>query len=725
MRHRLLRTMVVWGMMALCLFGLPAAGQSVKNVLIIDIPRLTFSDITSDYPVLNRLLMESAAGVMVLPNVDLKTADKAYLELNSGNPLKTSPDATAFFQVDEKYKGMAAGHLYRTLTGTEPPAEGGVNLGFSKLVQLNLSNKANQSLGLVGKLLHQKGYRTVVAGNADTDRESFNRQGTALLMDERGTVDRAFIGWETVDEDLNFVFGLKTATSYLLDVWERFSSEAAVTHLILGDLERINKFSSYLPAPRLEYHRNQVLRHYEEFFKALLPRIDFNRTLLVVLSVAGPDYAKTGARLNPVIIKSEGFSGGKLYSNSTRRPGLATGYDVVATILRHVGISDKAGYFKGRPLRAVEGGWQEIASMQQDLAVNYDLRWPLLSVYGYGLIALAVAFTIGFLGFRKRDAFFKWLLRIYLFFLTFPVVFLAEALFRPTDWSTIVGFTVIAGAGLTALAYKAAKGDSGAALWCISALTVAGIIIDGLWNGYTQLYSFWGYSAVAGARFYGIGNEYMGFLLGAYIVMVTLGWERVPTRWRKAVWPAGMLLALLIAHPALGANIGGGVTALLGLGIANYLWLNRPVGIRQLTVLAVVFSLFISIIALSDLAMDGKVTHFGQFLKAFQEEGLPALMQLFSRKLSMNLQLMGYTPLSNVLIGILLLIPVLYKKPPRVVAGWFARHPQGSRGLLGLSLTALIALIANDSGIVSVATMFIFGAPLLMVLMLEKTSLRS
>jgi len=723
LHHRLLRAMVVWGMMMLCLFGTPATGQAFKNVLIIDIPRLTFSDITSEYPVLNRLVHESATGIMALPNVEVKTPDKTYLELNSGTPVKTTSDAMVFFQVHDVYRGMPVGTLYRTLTGVEPPAEGAVNLGFSKLVQLNLPNKANQSLGLVGKLLHQKGYKTIVAGNADADRDNFNRIGTALLMDDQGTVDQASIGWETVAEDFNFVFGIKTATSYLLNVWEKHSNEAAVTHFILGDLERINKFSNYLPGPRLEYHRKKVLRQYEEFFEGLLSRIDFNRTLLVIFSVTGPDYAKTGAKLNPVIIKTAGISGGMLYSNSTRRPGLVTGYDVMATVLEHMEI--KEGYFKGRPLKATSGNWQAVSSMQQDLVINYDLRWPLLSVYGYGLIALVVAFVIGFIAFRKRITLFKWLMRIYLFLLTFPVIFLAEALFQPVDWLAIIGFTAVGAAVLTGLAYKVAKGDPGKALLFISGVTVVGIIIDGLGNGYTQLYSFWGYSAVAGARFYGIGNEYMGFLLGAYIVMVTLGLDRIPCRWQKAVWPLGLGIAVLLAYPALGANIGGGITALLGLGIANYLWLNRPVGIRQLLILAGVFSLFILGIAVSDLAMDGKVTHFGQFLKSFHEEGLDALLQLFSRKLNMNLQLIGYTPLSNVLIGMLLLVPVLYKRPPQLIAGWVNSHRRGIRGLTALSLTALIALIANDSGIVSVATMFIFGVPLLMVLILEKTSLRS
>jgi hypothetical protein len=46
-----------------------------------------------------------------------------------------------------------------------------------------------------------------------------------------------------------------------------------------------------------------------------------------------------------------------------------------------------------------------------------------------------------------------------------------------------------------------------------------------------------------------------------------------------------VLIAVLLAHPALGANIGGGITAMLGLGIANYLWLKRRVGAKEILIL--------------------------------------------------------------------------------------------------------------------------------------------
>jgi hypothetical protein len=123
-----------------------------------------------------------------------------------------------------------------------------------------------------------------------------------------------------------------------------------------------------------------------------------------------------------------------------------------------------------------------------------------------------------------------------------------------------------------------------------------------------------------------------------------------------------------------------------------------------------------------DLSLNGKVTHFGQFIKVLLDQGAPAFGQMIAKKLEMNLEIIEYTPLSKILIVLLLIIPVLYKKPPQCFAKWLNRHQLEMRGLLGLSLTALVALLVNDSGIVSVATMFIFGLYLLILLVLREKS---
>jgi hypothetical protein len=67
-----------------------------------------------------------------------------------------------------------------------------------------------------------------------------------------------------------------------------------------------------------------------------------------------------------------------------------------------------------------------------------------------------------------------------------------------------------------------------------------------------------------------------------------------------------------------------------------------------------------------------------------------------------------------------LLIPFLYKKPPAAVKHLIQKYPDLLHGFFGLTMTALIALLVNDSGIVTVATMFIFGSVMLFLVLFQE-----
>lgn len=701
-------------------FGL-AQNSITPQVLIIDIPRLMFSDITPEYPVLYQLAKYGTVAGMTLPNLEPRTPTKIYLELNSGQPLKVTEDATLMLNVTETYRGTTAGTLYRSFTGIQPRAEGAVNLGQSKLIQLNTATGHHEFIGKMGRAFHSHAYRTAVIGNADIDRENYHRAAAFLLMDEQGMLDWSAIGWDTVMEDANFVFGVRSDPQKILGYWQEFRKHAEVIQIILGDLERINQFRDYLTTDRLEYHRRQVLVHYDQFLQRLLEQVDFQSTLLILMSVVSPDDRNSGAKLSPVIMKKKGLNHGLLYSDSTRRVGIVTGYDVMATILRHMQIKP-SGYFKGRALKGETGEWHDAANLQERLVINYNLRWPILTGYGYALIGLIIGFGGILLFFRARRDILKWIIKLYWFLLTMPVVFLILGLFNPVDELTIAITTLAGGSLLAGGAWFVSRKDSARTLAILSGITVAAIVIDGLSNGAAELASFLGYSAVVGARFYGIGNEYLGFLLGAYIVGMTLLLPQYGTLYGKYLWVSTIGMAVFLAHPDLGSNIGGGITALLGLGITNYFWLNRPVRVKELSVLAGSFVLFIIFIGFWDLALHNKTTHFGQFLTTLQYEGWSAFVQVVTRKLALNWKIIQYTPFSKLLIGILAIVPVIYKKPPRVISGWLNHYAIWVRAFLGLAITALIALLVNDSGIVTMATMAIFGFNLAMVLTLKETS---
>jgi hypothetical protein len=701
---------------------LPIAAEAGKQVLILDIPRFDLSDISEGYPNLLKLVEGSTVGIVTTPLADPLTLDRIYLSFNSGNQIKTPPEGYSIYNVGEEVNQQRAGDLYRNLTGVKAPADGAVYLELAKVMQLN-DQIGNETLGLFGKLLHKKGFQTAAIGNADSDIK--NRYAATAMLDQNGIIDRGAVGPETVMNDPLFPGGKRTDPSQILRYRQIFTNKAQVTIITLGDLERIERYGVYLSKNRWIFLRREALRNYDRLVGKLISEMDFRTTLLVLFTALPPGTDQTpGSRLTPVLMKGPGFGKGLLYSRSTRKTGILTGYDLPVTILNFLDINTR-GFYHGYRLTVKPGQWQTMIGQQAGLIKNYDFRWPLLTGYGYLLIGLFLLMMLGLiLGFGSR--LIRRLEWVYLFLITFPAVFLIEALINPLDWVSVAGWTLGLAGLLLGAAFLISKRDLFGTFSVISIITVGLILMDILGNGYCELRSFLGYSAVAGARFYGIGNEYLGLLLGAYIAAVSVNDHRART-WQsnrfnaKILWLGVILITVLIIHPNLGAKIGGGITALTGLGVTTYIWLERPIRGKEIIGLLGALMVMLILTGIWDFYINrNSITHFGQLVSFVKQGGFKTIIALISRKFQLNLRLIDYSAWTRVLIGVLLAIPLFYKKPPIKLAGLFQKYPGITKGFLGLNITAIIGLLVNDSGIVTAATMFIFGAFMLLMTVIEE-----
>ena len=721
----LLIILIIFTVLSVPACGLPvnkqdkaSAPDSKRQVVIIDLPRFDLAEVSNHYPNLLRLVQGSSAGIMSTPLAEQVTGDMVYLAFNSGSQLKTDEEANRFFNASENIQGFQAGRLYKTLTGFNVSPNNGVNLGLARLIQLN-SSTIVKNIGLFGKILHKNDLKTGVIGNSDAD--ILNRSSAMLLMDPKGIVDFSAAGPETTLKDPLFPYETRTDIEKVLAVYKDLKNKADVIVITLGDMERLERFSFYLNENRWRFYREQVLRNYDKLLGGLIAEIHANETsrrvsTLIMIFSPMPSARNTrdNTKLNPVLIAGPGFGSGILFSTSSRRTGIVTCYDLPATILNFLNIGTRS--FSGHNLRSVPGKWTAINPELKNLVRNYVVRWPLLTGYGYLLIGLFLFAIFGLIFNYMNPWLYKALGFAYLFVLTIPAVFLIESAVNPLSWGAIAGWTLgLGGLGLFTAFYLGKK-DFLKALSILSFVTVIMIVADGLLNGYFELKSFFGYSAVAGARFYGLGNEYMGFLIGAYIVFISINYEKLGKHRNQFLWLMVGLMAIFLAHPNFGANIGGGITALVGLGITVYLLSGHPVGIKEIGALAGALATLLLMVGFWEIYVSGSfITHFGQFLNLIKTNGFGAIGDLISRKWELNLRLIAYTSWTKILICILFAIPVLYKKPPAMAQKFLTEYPHIGRGFTGLAMAALIALIVNDSGIVSVATMFIFGGIMLLL----------
>lgn len=467
-------------------------------------------------------------------------------------------------------------------------------------------------------------------------------------------------------------------------------------------------FGEYAPLPGYR----ELWKSHDRFVGRLMAAEDSTERTFLLYSCPAlrhPNPALPEPRLATVILNGSGWGGGVLYSPGTRRKGFITYNDLRQAILHTLNPASRPSI----RLKPAAGSWRAVARSRRPLLQNYLVRWPLLTGYGYGLLGVILFLAAGW-WLRLPASVMRVPAWLYLYLLTFPAAFSLESLLDPIHWRTIVGLTLALTAALFALCYSMAGRDMLRTLALIALFTVVLVCGDALGNGRLGAKSFLGYSVVTGGRFYGIGNESMGILLGAYIVAVSVLLPKLGRSGRAALEPAAWLIGLLLVLPCCGADVGGGITALLGLGMTNSLWLKEPLRLPRLARLGGVTLAFLALAGAWDLTFGRETpSHLGQLILAVQVHGGAAFLTMAGRKLAMNLGLLTQTPLTVVLIALLLAIPYLYRHPPAALRKFIAGNAAIASGFTGICLTALIGFLVNDSGIASAALTFMFGLGML------------
>ncbi|MEX2415424.1 MAG: hypothetical protein WD424_04705, partial [Paenibacillaceae bacterium] len=233
-----------------------------------------------------------------------------------------------------------------------------------------------------------------------------------------------------------------------------------------------------------------------------------------------------------------------------------------------------------------------------------------------------------------------------------------------------------------------------------------------------------------GARYYGVGNEYMGVWIGA----ATLGVAGIMhfSRGKKiAVIGSALLFAGILfymASPAWGTNAGGAITAGAVFGIA---WLRLFSKRMQLQLhwgkLLLWSMIFVSIALLGlwvlnggNRASNGTGSHIGRAMDQLFAGHFDLIGGIIWRKLMMNIHLIGVSVWSKALLASMLVMAVLLMKPAGLFRRWQEAHGPLMHGLSAIATGAIVALLVNDSGIVAAATMMVFVAiPMLLIRLQE------
>lgn len=223
-------------------------------------------------------------------------------------------------------------------------------------------------------------------------------------------------------------------------------------------------------------------------------------------------------------------------------------------------------------------------------------------------------------------------------------------------------------------------------------------------------YSVFGYDPFVGARYYGIGNELMGYVSG--LGMLLIGLLKRQRLHPFIPWTVYGLILVYLAAPFLGSNVGGTLAWLMllpyvafkpalmkGEAVQRSRRL-RPFFIRgSLLIGGMLVFLFFFVVWHG--RFETAPTHLTRLIDRLWADGWAPFWEVALRKWQMNWKLVRYSTYSMVFL-VSFLISMVYRL-------WLYRHKKLYHtvfdGVLGVSL---VNFFVNDSGVVAAAMGLLF-----------------
>jgi len=708
------------------LLAAPGAIAAKRQVVIIVVDQITWNDFKT-MPVIRELALQGSVGLMTTNPAggQRRIPDNTYATIGAGAKIGGGPTGGMALNAHEPYlNGLASDEFYRR-TGRRTAGQEVVNLGIVQMEKANLKLKYGFTPGALGTILHQNGMKTAVLGNADTTsadllEHRFQRQAAAIAMDASGRVDFGDVSARTTKFDTESLAGVSTDFAYMLQGFDDLRNKADLVVLETGDTSRLNTMEAIGSKKAVHLQRQKVLANVDTFVGSLLQRLNLERDLVMVVVPGPSDKAMAEARyLTPFVMAGQGVIPGMAWSGTTKREGLVANTDITASVLAHFGMPP---VIKGKPGEtAIMLGGQAITSkstadplaaiskIEADAVFSFNARYPLVKGYinsALVMVALAAA------GLLLKEQTVKYISPVLLGLTAVPGVMLWVKYFPRSSIVMLILEVFAVTALITWAALRLGRRNPLRPYLVTTGFTALLVVTDILAGAPLAKTSPFSYDVMIGARFYGIGNEYMGVVIGCVIVFTGLILDMVKNARiiKPALLPMFLAVVYIIAAPNLGTNVGGTIAALAGFGAAVMLIFGGS--LNKTSVLAICGCIVVVLAGFMIYDMTRAVeaqSHIGRTVALIRENGFSEIANIISRKLEVNTRLILSTTWSWFYFLSLLVILVFNRVLPRQTAHFRQRNPWFSTMLSGVIIGSVFALIFNDSGIVAAATMIIFA----------------
>lgn len=700
---------------ALLILSFPAgleAGEkpAPRQVIIYMIDKLDYKDLNPEITP-NLWAMQNKAGLGLLNTLSAgeRTSKNVPCTISAGKLAVGSSNADLNFQANEIIKGEKAGEIFFRNTGLLP-ADHNIVINSIEVIKKNNENRDLGRPGQLGDELHALGLKTAVIGNADLPGY-YSRPGALMVMDSRGIVDNGLISKEIVEK--SSPLPLSSNYQAILQAYREFSNYDVVL-IDFGDLARLDRLQSLLSHQQLAKERIKRLQAIDTCIGNLQEQINNNQVIYVISPTPSRAAFERGELLTPLIIDKPGFSG-VLTSHSTRREGIVSSINLKNSILHDFNPAVRDTIYA----QPAQGVYAKLKTINQRAVFDFVNQPWVVTIH----IAIILLFLLLALGCRLRKSTEVITDFLILFALAIPLGLLLIANFTILNRWLFLAVSLGINLILALFCWFVSRPLKISPLTTILFLTILVIALDLIFSLGMIANSMLSYRIMSGSRYYGLGNEYMGILIGATIAFTALLLQKSFSQ-RKLILVALLftMVVFLIAYPLFGINVGGSITACIGLGYTYLRYRQQKINFPKIFFLILGTFVLVAVMAIIDLKQPMEVqSHLGRSINLIFTGGWGEMLNIISRKVQMQLRVINYSIWGWIFLFVVLVSTYLVFRPAHLIKKTQQQLPVVYSALQGITMAAIIAIIVNDSGITAAAVLALYFVALGLKFLNSKT----
>jgi hypothetical protein len=665
-------------------------------IVIIIVDKLNSTELFgTDLPGIKRFLASSACGLLnIRSSRGYTDSASGYLTLGAGSRANAAVRSGASYDM-RRFPAKSRSSAYIDWSTGIPLTVRSTN----NMAVPGVGWVLNQALledhpvipGRLGTAFQNAGWRTCLIGNIDT-QESENRPGALFLMNRNGFIDEGNTGESLNESDPHFPYLYRANVTKIITELQAFLAERKIIAVDFGDFARLDAYREQMNPDRYI----QVKQHAFERLSLLLEQIlQLNTAKQFTTVLVSPSISKEGATaknlLAPIVVNGPDYRSGLLVSGTTRWPGLVANIDLLPTLVRIAHLSG-ANPFAGKTMTCIPQP-ENIAAIQRLsqhlIAFNTNQR-PILNWY-QGLISCC--WIAGWLVsiYLKKQRVADWLISAVA---VIPLTLIIMPLMPVLLWQ-VPGFLAL-NLVLTAFFNRFKNIDTrililSASIWLI-------LIGDQILGWHLIRFSALGYSAMAGSRYYGLGNEFLGVFLAAALLFTHLLNKKTAYK-----WPVPIILGLtifILSWPQFGAKFGGILAGSAGFAFYLMNLYNWKLNNGKLWITLVGCGLVLFAIGWWDSMRPPSVqTHIGKFLHLLISKDFGQVGQIIARKIVMNLKLSVFSPWSRIS-----LLAIIIGIANHLVTAKNMIQPEDKPVWQAIIVAGITAYLVNDAGVLAIAT---------------------